>query len=109
MTQKKQPDITHDASGQLIPLTISTEALARTLDATISSATSITLNAATSIIEVTAIDKGIYLRYSAGVTSSNFDEYIAANTTRHYIIPFGVTVISVLEAAATATVIVIEK
>ena len=109
MAEKKQPEIPRDSKGEPVGLTVSTAAITRTLDATISSATTITLQATTSLLEVTAIDKGVYLRYSAGVTSSNFDEYITANSTRHYIVPLGVTDISVLEQAATATVIVIEK
>ncbi len=83
-------------------------ALAVTYDATISSATSITLNDATTSFEVTAIDKPIFLRYAASVSTTVFDALIPANTSRTFIRPDGVTIISVVEASATANVAVIE-
>lgn len=84
-------------------------ALAKTYDATISSATSITLNADTTYIEVTAITKGVFLKYAAGVTTSDFDEYIPAETSKGFVLPDSVTVVSVIEQSATAAVVVIEK
>lgn len=84
-------------------------ALEETYDATISAATSITLNAATTYIEVSAIDKGVFLKYAASVSSTDYDEFVSANTTRAYVIPEGTTVISVIEESATAKVSVIEK
>lgn len=98
-----------DDNNKGIQLTQATEALATTVDSTISSATSITLNTATTLIEVNALSQGIYLKYAAGASSSDFDEFIPAGVPRHYIVPDGVTVISVIEQAASATVIVIEK
>lgn len=83
-------------------------AIAVTYDATISSATSITLNAATTSFEVLAIAQPILLRYAAGVSTSAFDAVIAANATKMFTVPEGVTTISVIEAAATAAVAVIE-
>ncbi len=83
--------------------------LVETYDATISSATSITLNAATTSISVSAIDKGIFLKYAAGAASSDFDEFIPANTTIVFARPSDVTVISVIEESTTAKVVVIEK
>lgn len=110
MSNEKQTlQLAREQTGQAIQLTLPSAALARTISSSISSATSITLNAATALIEVTAEDQGIYLRYQAGVSSSNFDEYISAGTTRHYVIPNNVTVVSVIERAATASIIVIEK
>lgn len=90
-------------------LTFDSAALAKTYDTTISSATDITLNTKTKLIEVTAIDQGVFLRYASTASSANFDEYIHADTTRHFVVPSGVTVISVIERAATAAVVVIEK
>ena len=83
-------------------------ALAVTYDATISSATSITLNAATTCFEVSAFTQSLLLRYAASVSTSAFDAVVPANTTRMFIKPEGVTVISVIEAAATGAVAVIE-
>lgn len=96
-------------NGDGVQLVPADTALARTVDATISTATDITLNDKTSIIEVTALDQGVYLKYATGVTAANFDEYIHADSTRHYVIPQGCTVVSVIERVATAGVIVIEK
>lgn len=98
-----------DANHQSVPLTSPRTALAVTYDTTISSATDITLNAATTLIEVNALSQGVFLRYQATASSSNFDEYIQAGAVRHYVKPNGVTVISVIEQAASATVVVIEK
>lgn len=102
----KQP---RDANHSPVPLVTPTTALAVTNSASISSATSITLNAATTLIEINALSQGVFMKYAAGVTSSAFDEYIQAGTVRHYVKPYGVTVISVIEQSATARVIVIEK
>ena len=90
-------------------LTLPKAALARTYDTSISSATDITLNTSTTLIEVTAIDQGVFLRYAATASSATADEYIHADTTRHFVRPAGVTVISVIERAATGAVVVIEK
>lgn len=98
-----------DINSREIQLTQPTPALARTVDTTISTATSITLNALTSLIEVTALTGGVYLRYQADVSASNFDEFISDGSTRHYVIPDKVTVISVIEKDSGAGVIIIEK
>ncbi len=83
--------------------------LATTFDATISSATSIVLNTATTSYEVLAVAQPIYLRFAAGVTTSAFDAVIGANTSKVFYRDPAVTTISVLEAAATANVAVIER
>lgn len=98
-----------DASGNPIQITPAKTALAATYDATISSATSITLQATTTLIEVTAVDKGIFLRWAAGAASNAFDEFIPANSSKCFARPYGVTVLSVIEQAATAIAVVIEK
>jgi len=90
-------------------LTPAKSAVARTVDSTISTATSITLNASTTFLEVSATNGGVYLRYSADCSASNFDEFIGEGQTRHYIVPDNVSVISVLEASSGAGVVVIEK
>ena len=98
-----------DANNKPMQLPPATAAIVATYDATISAATDITLNTATSYLEVSAIDKGVFLRYAATVSSSAFDEFISANTTRVFIVPVGVTVISVIQEAATAKVAIVEK
>lgn len=97
-------------------LTPSKIALAQTVDATISSSTEITLNAATSIIRVYAIDKDIYMKWgTADVTAANFDEVIPANQICDFVVPITVatgvkyTAVNFIERSATATLICIEK
>lgn len=83
--------------------------LEETYDATISSSTSITLNTATETIEVTAIDKGIFMKWGATASSTDFDEFIAPNTSRVYVVPNGTTTVQFIEESATAKLVVIEK
>lgn len=85
-------------------------ALARTVDATISSTTEITLQPATTYLRVYAIAKDVYLKWgTADVTASNFDEVIPAGQIVDLIVPEKQTAINVIEREAGATVIVIEK
>lgn len=83
--------------------------LVATYDATVSDSTEITLNSGTSSIEVTAIDKGIFLKWDGTVSSSSFDEYIGANLTREYIRPDNAATANFIQEAATAKLVVIEK
>lgn len=104
-----------DANGKLVQLVPSFPALARTVDATISSSTEITLNAATTFIRVYAIDKDVYLKWgTADVTAANFDEVIPANQICDFFVPIEsgttlYTAINLIERAATGGIIVIEK
>lgn len=97
-----------DINGKSVPLTQPTVALSRSY-LTPTSATSISLNPLTSLVEVSAIGGGIYLRYQSDVTASNFDEFISNGATRHYVIPDGVTTLSVIEKDTDVEVIIIEK
>lgn len=106
---RRNPDLAKEREGSMIPLTPDKAALVVTYDTSISTATDITLDANTTFLEINAISEGVFLRYQATASSSAFDEYIAADTTRHYTVPEGVTVISVIERAASASVVVIEK
>lgn len=83
--------------------------LVGTYDATVSSSTELTLNAGTTSIEVTAIDKGIFMKWGATASSSAFDEFIGQNTTRTYIVPTGVASVQFIQESATAKIVVIEK
>lgn len=107
--QKNPPDLPRDVEGESIALVPAIAAIARTVDATISTSTQVNLNASTKLIEVTALDQGVYLKWgTTAVTSSNFDCYIHADATRHYVVPDGISAITVIERTATAGVIVIE-
>ena len=102
--------LTKDGNGNPIPLVPSKIPLYSTNSSSISTATTITLKPLTDFIEVSAVNQGVFLKFSAGVTTSSggFHAYIPADTVRHYDLPDGTTAISVIEAGATATVIVIE-
>lgn len=83
--------------------------LATTYDATINGSTLVTLNSGTTYIEVTALLKGIFLKWDATASSSSFDEFVAPDSTREYIVPSGTTAVQFIEEAASAHLIVIEK
>jgi len=83
--------------------------LVATYDATISGSTAITLNAGTTYIEVTAVTRGIFLKWGATASSSAFDEYIGADQTRVYKRPDGATTVNFIEQAATGILICLEK
>jgi hypothetical protein len=98
-----------DGNGRPIQLAPAKAALARTVDATISASTELTLNAGTSMIRVYAIDKDIYLKWgTADVTAANFDHVIPANQLVDLTIPPATTAVNFIERAATATLICIE-
>lgn len=82
--------------------------LVATYDATVSSNTAITLNAATVGIEVSTIAQGVFLRWDGTASSSAFDGYIAPNTTKVFMVPRGTVTANFIESAASATLIVIE-
>lgn len=105
-----------DANGAVIgSLTPAVVALEETYDATISSSTEITLNAATTLIEVAAIDKAILMKWgTSDVSTSDFDEVIPANTVRQFYVPYEsgttlFTAVNFIEQAATAILAVVEK
>ncbi len=91
-------------NGNLIGAT-----LVETYDATISSATSLTLNASTTSFEVLAITQPVLLKYAASVSTSDFDAVVAANQSKVFYRDPAVTVISFIEAAATGAVAIIER
>lgn len=108
-TSKDNFFIPKDQNGNIVLLTPSGLAKATTVDTSISSATDVTLNLKTSVIEVHAINGGVYLKYATAVSSSDFDEFISEGQTRHYIIPSSVTLISVIERDSGAETVIIEK
>lgn len=82
--------------------------LVATYDATVSSNTAITLNAATTGLEVSTIAQGVFLRWDATASSSAFDGYIAPNSTKVFTVPRGTVTANFIESASAATLIVIE-
>jgi hypothetical protein len=77
--------------------------LAETYDATISSTTEVTLNASTTMIEVSAIDEAIMMKWgTSDATTADFDHVIAAGETRVFAVPAGVTAVNFIEQTTTA-------
>lgn len=83
--------------------------LATTYDATISSSTLVTLNSKTTTIQITAVLKGIFLKWDATASSTAFDEYIPAENTNIYVVPTGTVTANFIEESASAHLICIEK
>ncbi len=85
-------------------------AIARTVSSSIASATTIAINANTTMIEVKAMFQPVYLRYTTGVTSANFDEVILPGETMNRKVHQGEYAnISVIEETAGAKVFVTQK
>ncbi len=101
--------------GNIIRTDFDKPALARTVTSSISADTSITFNAATTVIRVFASSKDIYFKWGTDVCAVNtFDEIIPAGLYLDFAIPndqWGVpyTGCHVVERAATATLVLIEK
>lgn len=90
-------------------------ALTRTVDASISSSTEITLNANTTFVRCYAIDKDVYLRWGIeDCNESTFDEIIPAGQVVDLAVPTDSSgakhrYFNVIERVAGATFIAIEK
>lgn len=83
-------------------------ALEETYDATVSSSTALTLNVATTLLEITAIDKPIFYKWGGTAASTDFDGIVPANTSKLVPVPNGQTSIQFIEEAATAKLAVVE-
>lgn len=104
------PSLPIDNNNNPIPLVPSKTALAVTRDTTVSASTEITLNAATTFIEVTALTDHLYMRWGTSDASNTaFDEFIVANTTRQYIVPTGISAVNFIDNGASGVLILIEK
>lgn len=108
-------EIPTDKYGRPIQITPLGTALARTVDASISASTEITLNTLTTFIRVYAIAKDVYLRWGIeDIDTNTFDEVIPAGQFLDLAVPLQpdgtlYNAINVIEREAGATVIVIEK
>lgn len=104
-----------DANAQPIPLVPAKVALEETYDTTVSSSTEITLNASTTLIEVSAISQPIFMKWGVDdASSTDWDYVIQAGTTRHFMVPVDnttgvlLTAVNFIEQAASATLCVSE-
>lgn len=98
-----------DANHVALQITPAVVALEETYDTSVDTSTLLTLNYSTSLIEVSAIDKGIFMKWGETASSSDFDEFILANSTRQFAIPNGQTTVQFIQESATAKLVVIEK
>ena len=99
------------SEGKLVTITTpDVVALARTVDASLSASSEITLNIQTTMLRVYAITKDVYLRWGAdNASATTFDEVIPAAQVFDFKVPNGQTAVNFIEREASATVIVIEK
>ena len=98
-----------DAGGNAMIDTVpAAVTLKETYDATVSGSTAITLQTATTLLEVTAIDKAILYKWGGTVTTSDFDGVVPANTSKLVPVPNGQTSIQFIEEQATAHLVVVE-
>jgi len=104
-----------DQYGKIIRTDFDKVALARTVSSSISSSTEIVFNTNTTVIRVFASAKDVYLKWGIDDCAPHtFDEIIPAGLYLDLAIPLQAdgtpfTACNVLERAATATVVVIEK
>lgn len=111
MSEKAPINVPLSQSGQPVQIVPSQTSLASTTNSAISASTTITLKTDTTFLEVNTRNQAVYMKWGSSVTTANngFDEYILPDQTRHFGVPSGITQVSFIEAAATATIIVIEK
>lgn len=83
--------------------------LAKTYSSSVSSSNAVTLNSGTTYILVSAVGKGIFLKWGAVASSSSFDEFISTDSTQEYLVPTGTTSVQFIEEATSAHLVVIEK
>lgn len=83
-------------------------ALEETYDATISTSTTLTLNAATTLLEITAIGASIFYKWGGTAASTDFDGIVPTNSSKLVPVPNGQTTIQFIEEAATAKLAVVE-
>lgn len=109
------PRLGKDDNREPVQLTPAVVALEETTDTSVSSTTEITLNAATTFIEVNALNQGIFMKWgTSDASSTDYDEFILPNSVRHYVVPnqsdgTPYTAVNFIEQAASATLILIEK
>lgn len=104
-TPAQARDVNAQILSGVLPASV---ALDETYDATVSSSTTLTLNASTTLLEITAIDKAIFYKWGGTAASTDFDGIVPANTSKLVPVPNGQTSIQFIEQAATAILAVVE-
>lgn len=99
-----------------MPITPDVIALARTVNTGLSTAQTVTFNAATTMIRVYATSQDVYFKWgTTAVTNANFDEIIPAGQVIDLKLPTQASVstlytaCTLLERTASAQIVVIEK
>lgn len=101
--------------GQLMQITPKGTALARTVNASLSSSVEITLQASTTFVRCYATSQDVFLRWGIeNANASTFDEVIPAGQVVDLAVPvdkYGTkfTALNLIERTASGTIIVIEK
>lgn len=100
---RNNPKLPRYETGTMIPLPSDFVALEETYDTTVDATTEITLNSATKLIEVSAIGQGIFMKWgTSDATSADWDHYIQAGSTRHFVVPAGIGAINFISQTAGA-------
>lgn len=102
-------NVPRDASNAPLPLVPSITSVAVTTLSGVTSSNLVTFQTQSTLIEVSAISNGFFMKWGATASTLVFDEYIQSGATRHYVIPVGQGSAAFLQQATPATYIVIEK
>lgn len=101
---------------RFLKTTTSVIAIEETYNATLTNTVELTLDTSTTLIEVSAIDKTIMMKWgTTDASTSDFDEVINLNKTRHFMVPTDITnkklftAVNFIEQEAGAILCVVEK
>jgi len=109
-TKNSKGRLRHVGQRLMTLITPDVVALARTVDASLSASSEITLHKQTTMLRVYAISKDVYLKWGeTSVTAANFDEVIPAGKILDFKVPNGQTAINLIQREASASAIVVEK
>lgn len=116
MSGKAKVSMPQDGNFKPMPITPAMPAKARTVDATIDAATTVTFATGTTMIRVYAFTQDVYLKWGVVATldATNFDEVIPAGQICDFAIPLQTNgslyaTAQVIARVAGAGVIIIEK
>jgi hypothetical protein len=97
-------------TGQPMNITPRGVSLTRSVNASLSSSTEITLNTRTTFIRLYAIAQDVYLRWGIeNCNASTFDEVVPVGQVLDLSVPAGYTAFNAIERVSGATLIVVEK
>lgn len=104
-----KPNFPEGQSERSMHLLPTASALAVTNDTSITASTEVTLNTSTTLLDVTALTDGVFLKWGTDdVSSSDFDVFILANTTRSLQVPEGTTAFNIIDNGGGGQAIISE-